>query len=551
MSLQTHPAIPIYQAALAQKKAEGHFGESQTRFAFQEMLRAIATDKGLTYTDEERVGKNKRKKVDGVVKDAYSALGYWEAKDENDDLDAEIQKKIALKYPLSNIIFENTKQAILWQNNHEVERFDLSKTAQVGALLDRFFGYTEADREGFDEAVRDFLGEVPRLARELLLLIEAQREKPKFKAAFAKFFAVCQNALNPTIKREQVEQMLVQHLLTERLFKGVFNDEIWFRDNIIAREIDDVIGALTSGSWNPADFLKSLDPFFKAIEDRARTLPDYGDKQTFLDSVYERFFQAYAPDEADTMGIVYTPQPIVSWMCASVERVLQQQWGKTLATPGVQILDPCTGTGNFIINLMGRINPLDLPDKYEGRLNPDGSRGLPELWANEIMLLPYYVASANIEHGYFETMGQSYFEEAGRDKVEFKGLCFQDTLDLLHSAQMGLFTEENSARVAAQKSAPITVIIGNPPYNVGQQNENDNNKNRQYKGTKNEPGVDDLIKATYAKASNATNKNSIYDAYVRFFKWAEHRLGERDGIICFVTNNSFIDQHAFDGMRLT
>ena len=183
MSLQTHPAIPIYQAALAQKKTEGHFGESQTRFAFQEMLRAIATDKGLTYTDEERVGKNKRKKVDGVVKDAYSALGYWEAKDENDDLDAEIQKKIALKYPLSNIIFENTKQAILWQNNHEVERFDLSKTAQVGALLDRFFGCTEADREGFDEAVRDFLGEVPRLARELLLLIEAQREKPKFKAA--------------------------------------------------------------------------------------------------------------------------------------------------------------------------------------------------------------------------------------------------------------------------------------------------------------------------------------------------------------------------------
>ena len=508
-SLCNHEAIPIYQAALAQKKAEGHFGESQTRFAFQEMLRRIAGERGLTYTDEERVGKNKRKKVDGVVKDAYSALGYWEVKDENDDLELEIQKKIALKYPLSNIIFENTKQAILWQNNHEVKRFDLSKTEEVGALLDRFFGYTERDREGFDEAVRDFLGEVPRLARELLLLIEAQREKPKFKAAFAKFFAVCQSALNPAIKTEQVEQMLVQHLLTERLFKGVFNDEIWFRDNIIAREIDAVIGALTSGSWNPTDFLKSLDPFFKAIEDRARTLPEYGEKQTFLDSVYERFFQAYAPDEADTMGIVYTPQPIVSWMCASVERVLQQQWGKTLATPDVQILDPCTGTGNFLINIMGRINPLDLPDKYEGRLHPDGSRGAPELWANEIMLLPYYVASANIEHGYFETMGQRYFEEEGRDKVEFKGLCFQDTLDLLHSAQMGLFTEENSARVAAQKSAPITVIIGNPPYNVGQQNENDNNKNRAYKGTKNEPGVDDLIKATYAKASNATNKNAI------------------------------------------
>ncbi len=450
MLLQTHPAIPIYQNALAHFKAQGHKTESQTRQFFQRLLEDISRERGLSLVPEWPVGKDNRKKIDGAVKSDIFPLGYWEAKDENDALEVEIQKKRAIGYPTNNTIFEDTQRAILWQNDREVGKFDLTRADEVGQLLDQFFDYTEADREGFEEEVRDFLRQVPQLATALFHKIEAERDKPKFKTAFDKFFAVCCNALNPNIKADQVEEMLVQHLLTERLFKGVFDDEIWFHDNVIAREIEDVIKALASGSWSPTGFLKSLDPFFKKIEDRARTLPDYGDKQTFLDSVYERFFQAYAPETADTMGIVYTPQPIVDWMCASVERVLMQQWGKTLATPDVQILDPCTGTGNFLINLMGRISPLDLQDKYEGRKLPDGSRGAPELWANEIMLLPYYVASANIEHKYFEQTGGEY--------AEFKGLCFQDTLDLLQSAQMGLFAEENSERVARQKAAPLTAL---------------------------------------------------------------------------------------------
>ena len=262
-------------------------------------------------------------------------------------------------------------------------------------MLDRFFGYTEADREGFEAAVAAFIARVPELARALLQKINDERDNARFKTAFDSFFAVCQSALNPNIKAEAVKEMLVQHLLTERLFKHVFQNDEWFAHNIIAREIDAVINALTSRNWNRADFLKSLDPFFKPIEDRARTLPDYSEEQAFRGALYERFFQGYTPETADTMGIVYTPQPIVDWMCASVERTLQTQWGKTLATTDVKILDPCTGTGNFVVNLMGRIPRADLPAKYQN-----------DLWAGEIMLLPYSIASGNIEHEFCEKTGE-------------------------------------------------------------------------------------------------------------------------------------------------
>jgi len=529
MSFQNHSAIPQYQATLARLKKEGHVTEEQTRAAFERLLTDLSSERGLFFTREHRVGVRQNRKIDGVVKDGYSPIGYWEAKDANDKLEDEIQKKIALEYPTSNTIFEDTQHAILYQHRKFAGKFDLSKREEIGELLDRFFGYTEADAKGFADAVKNFIGRIPELAQALAKKIEDERDNEVFKKAFNTFFVVCQTALNPQIKESAVKEMLVQHLLTERLFKGVFDNEKWFAGNIIAQEIDSVIDALASRAWNRADFLKRLDPLFNVIEERAHTLPDYAAKQDFLDTVYEQFLKVYSPDTADTMGIVYTPQPIVDWMCASVDKVLASEFGHSLSTPGVKLLDPCTGTGNFVVNLMRRIPKHLLPQKYKD-----------DLFANEIMLLPYYVASGNIEHEYFDIYGQH---------APFEGLCFQDTLDLSSAAQTAMFAERNTERIARQKAAELTVIIGNPPYNVGQKNENDNNKNREYKGRKNEPGVDDLIRATYAKSSRATLQNKLYDPYVRFFKWAEERLGERDGIICFVSNNSFLDQHAFDGMR--
>jgi predicted helicase len=317
--------------------------------------------------------------------------------------------------------------------------------------------------------------------------------------------------------------MLVQHIQTERLFRTVFDDSDFTNRNVIAAEIEKVIRALTSRSFNRSAFLKRLDYFYVAIEAAAQTIDDFAQKQTFLNTVYERFFQGFSKDQADTHGIVYTPQPIVDFMVASVDEVLQQEFGLSLSSEGVQILDPATGTGNFIVNILRRINRRDLRRKYH-----------TELFANEIMLLPYYIASLNIEHAYYDLTGE--YEP-------FEGICFTDTLDLADAQQLSLFAEENTERVQRQKDAEITVVIGNPPYNVGQMSENENNKNRRYKV------VDRHIREAYAAGSRATLKNQLYDAYVKFFRWATDRLQGRDGIVCFVSNNSFVDQLAFDGMR--
>jgi predicted helicase len=239
--------------------------------------------------------------------------------------------------------------------------------------------------------------------------------------------------------------------------------------------------------------------------------------------VYEQFFQRFSPAIADTHGIVYTPREIVDYMCNAVERALKEEFGYTLASPEVVILDPCTGTGNFIVNLIERMPGKALAEAYKKRL-----------FANELMLLPYYIASLNIEHAYYEKR---------KEYEPFEGLCFVDTLDMADAQQMGLFTAANTARVGREKKAAITVIIGNPPYNAGQKSENDNNKNRKY------AVVDERVRQTYGKDSEATNTRALSDMYVKFFRWATDRLQGRDGIICFVSNNSFVDQLAFDGMR--
>ena len=317
---------------------------------------------------------------------------------------------------------------------------------------------------------------------------------------------------------------MIQHLLTERLFSTIFENPNFTRRNVIAAEIEKVIDALMRRSFSRADFMKRLDRYYLAIETYAKTITNWNEKQEFLNTVYERFFQGYSTKQADTHGVVYTPQPIVNFMLASVEHLLQTEFGSSLSAPGVNVLDPCTGTGNYLVNLMRHhISRRDMERKYAS-----------ELFANEIMLLPYYIASLNIEHAYYELMGEY---------APFEGLCFADTLTLAEGEQGSLFVEENAERTKRQKETPITVIIGNPPYNVGQVNENDNNKNRAYKE------VDKQIAATYAKASKASLKAQLYDAYVKFFRWATGRLNGQDGIVCFVSNNSFLEQIAFDGMR--
>ncbi|HZK82407.1 MAG TPA: N-6 DNA methylase, partial [Humisphaera sp.] len=521
-------SIDAYYRTLKEFDHQRAFHEGAVSVAFQTLLSDTARSHGWTLIpqlSDKQSGAGIR--PDGTLKDQMNLVrGHWEAKDTSDNLDVEIIKKTKTGYPLNNIIFEDTRTAILIQNKNEVMRADLKDPEHVARLLDQFFGYIEPQIEGFEQAVNEFKTRVPELAKALKeKVIDAHLGNKPFKEAFGRFFELCKTSLNPNIAKDAVDDMLVQHLLTERLIREIFDNPEFTRRNVIASEIEKVIEALTSKSFNRDVFLKSLDRFYIAIENAARTITDWSDKQHFLNTIYERFFQGYSVKLADTMGIVYTPQPIVDFMCASVAEVLENEFGKTLGSPDVNILDPCTGTGNFIVNLMKRIPKRDLPRVYKS-----------QMFANEIMLLPYYIAAMNIEHAYYEITG---------GYEAFEGLCFVDTLDLVesHTPQFSFMTPRNTERVERQMGAPITVIIGNPPYNVGQNVHNEQNQNRGYLA------VDHRIKNTYGRDSAATSVSKLSDAYVKFFRWACDRLGDRNGVVCFVSNNAFVSQFAFDGMR--
>jgi predicted helicase len=529
----THPAIKRYAATLADIEAQGATNEGAVRDAFSQLLREVGGrhERKLTLLAEQSIQRRAghRIRVDGVLNDENRyPFGHWEAKDTKDDLETEIVKKIARDYPLQNIIFEDTRRAVLYQNKRRVGAYDLAKPAEVAELLTAFFGHTEPAIEDFNHAVRIFNERVPEHAGNLRDIIQtAHRENRKFQAAFDHFVGIVRDALNPNLTEAEVDEMLIQHLLTERIIREVFDMDHFSQSNVIAHEVEKVIQALTSKHFNRNEFLGQLSFFYTAVENAARTLPGFSEKQAFLNTVYERFFQGFAVKSADVLGIVYTPQEIVDFMGAAVEEVLVQDFGLSLADPAVHIIDPCTGTGNFVVNLLKRLDERHKPalrDVYRHRL-----------FANEVALMPYYIASLNIEHAFRELTGEY---------LPFEGLCLVDTLGMSESEGMlPMFAEENTERIQRQQAAPITVIIGNPPYNVGQQNENDNNKNRKYRV------IDQRVRDTYVKDSKATLRAQVYDPYVKFWRYATDRLGDRDGIVVYVSNNSFVDQIAFDGMR--
>jgi predicted helicase len=493
--------------------------------AFAALLRHCARQFDWTLVEKHSIKRNGHHVVvDGALVDTFKLPhGYWEAKDSGDDLDKEVKKKFAAGYPKDNILFQAPDRIIIWQDARQVFDEDITQPERLIQALALFFAHQPPAYEQFGQAVEEFKIRVPELAAGLLQLIETERVRnQRFIQAFEGFSNLCRQTINPNISTQAVEEMLIQHLLTERIFRSVFNNPDFVERNAIAHEIEKVIVALTSQSFSRHEFLKSLDRFYGAIETAAATIEDFSQKQSFLNTVYEKFFQGFSVKVADTHGIVYTPQPIVQFMVKSVQEILRQEFGRSLSDQGVHIIDPFVGTGSFIVRIMREMQKSRLPFKYAN-----------ELHCNEVMLLPYYIASMNIEHAYYELTGKYQ---------SFEGICLVDTFEIAEGKQLPLFTQENTARVERQKRAPIFVVIGNPPYNARQVNENDNNKNRKYRV------MDERVAETYAKNSKATNKNSLSDVYVKAIRWASDRVGE-EGIVALVTNNSFVGDLSFDGMR--
>ena len=529
----THKPITTYYAELRQYANLGAQHEGAVRVAFQNLLQHYATLRGLTLICEKtRTTPNGNHiRIDGeIVTDFGLIFGHWEAKDLLDELRTEAQQKLTTGYPAKNIIFQTPHRAILYQNGALVLDLDITERQNLIHLLQTFFAYTEENLAEWDAAVDTFQDTIPELGAKLETLIRTERQHtPAFREAFAHFHQQCRDAINPNLAEAEVERMLAQHLMTERIFRTVFDNPDFTHRNIIAREIENVIRVLTQHALNRNQFFRELQPFYEAIEKTASTLTDVSQKQDFLNTLYQRFFQDFSVKDADRHGVVYTPQPIVDFMVNSVQHILKTHFGKSLADTGVHIIDPFVGTGNFIVRLMQDIPGIALDKKYKG-----------ELHCNEVMLLPYYIASMNIEHAYYEKMGR--YEP-------FKHICFVDTFDTFglmdapnQTGHFAFLTAENTLRVEEQRDTPMFVVIGNPPYNARQANENDNNKNRPHEA------VDNRVRATYAAASTAQLKSKLYDPYVKGLRWASDKIGP-EGIIAFITNSSFIDGKMFDGLR--
>jgi len=382
--------------------------------------------------------------------------------------------------------------------------------------------------------VDQFKADLPAVLQALREMIERQQaDNPAFRRAAAKFLKHAQEAINPGLTDADVREMLIQHVLTEEIFAKVFDDSDFHRKNNVAHELYRLEETFFTGGLKRAT-LKGLEPYYAAIRAAAAQIGNHHEKQTFLKVIYENFYKVYNAKAADRLGVVYTPGEIVRFMIDGADWLCEQHFGKSLIDKDVEILDPATGTGTFICELLEHFRGQDrkLERKYR-----------EELHANEMAILPYYVANLNIEATYAAITGR--YEE-------FANLCFVDTLDNVglhtqaHGTTADLFgsvSDENVARIKRQNDKRISVIIGNPPYNANQANENDNNKNREY------PAIDARIKQTYIAESTA-QKTKLYDMYARFFRWASDRL-DANGVLAFVTNRSFVDSRTFDGFRKT
>ena len=521
-----HKAIRDYYATLQEYEQQGirHEGAVSNPFAFllDSCTKQIKGTFIAQYAMQTAAGK--RIVIDGLVRDEFELpLAYWEAKDVDDNLLKAVEEKRDAGYPFDNILFQTPQRAILYQNGQVALDLDITAPANLISALQYLFSYTPPQLHDWQTAVADFREHVPDLASELKERIEERYETdPAFRTAFSDFYDTCRTSINPDLSQEAVEEMLTQHILTERIFRTVFERSDFTRRNIIAREIENVSDVLMRHAMSRDAFLEPLDRFYIAIEQAATLCKDFSEKQHFLNSFYEKFFQGFSEDVADTHGIVYTPQPIVNFMVKSVEHILETEFGRSLSDSGVHIIDPFVGTGNFIVRLMQDIQGTALEEKYRH-----------ELHCNEVMLLPYYIASLNIEQEFFQRTG-TY--------LPFEGIALADTFELLEQQQGELFTRENTERVERQKAADMFVVIGNPPYNMGQVNDSDNNRNRKY------PEIDKRIEETYVQDSRAQLKTALYDPYVKAFKWASERIAE-EGVVAFVTNNGFLDGTASDGMR--
>jgi predicted helicase len=373
----------------------------------------------------------------------------------------------------------------------------------------------------------DWANDIAKIARTHITRITTIVENPantKERKAFYAFAHELRDDLNDSISDAEVIEMLAQHLITKPVFDALFSSYSFAKHNPMSLAMQGVLDVLHEHNLNKeADTLQG---FYDSVKQRAEGIDNAQGRQRIIVELYDKFFTNAFPKMAERLGIVYTPVEVVDFIIHSVNDILQSEFGLTLGSKNVHILDPFTGTGTFVTRLLqsGLIGKEQLAYKYQN-----------EIHANEIVLLAYYIAAINIEAVYHSIMGGDY--------QPFNGICLTDTFQLHEKEDLvSDMLQANSGRRKKQKALDIRVIMGNPPYSAGQTSANDNNANVAY------PKLDESIRSTYAARSNATNKNALYDSYIRAIRWASDRIGD-SGVIGFVSNAGFIEANTADGLR--
>ncbi|MDL2170845.1 MULTISPECIES: type ISP restriction/modification enzyme [Asaia] len=439
-----------------------------------------------------------------------------------------VTKKIANKTaPLTTGTAQKAHSSYnLGKNAHRPSDEQFKMEFQVGEI-ERAIYAKIVKKVGNRHHWEDWAGNIAKIAQTHITRITTILDNPEnvlARDAFDQFVSDLRSELNDSISREDIVEMLAQHLITRPVFEALFSGHSFVSDNPMSKAMQSVLDALDKHNLHKET--DTLEDFYANVRERASGIDTAYGRQKVIKELYDGFFQQAFPRLKERLGIVYTPLEVVDFIIRSINDVLESEFGQTLGSKGVHIMDPFTGTGTFITRLLqsGLITKEQMLHKFRH-----------ELHANEIVLLAYYIASINIEATFSDLMDGTY--------EPFEGICLTDTFRLNEEHDLiGSTLEDNNKRIKKQKQLDIRVIMGNPPYSVGQKSENDNNDNVEY------PALDERIRETYAKQSKAVLSKGLYDSYVRAIRWASDRIGSC-GVLGFVTNAGFLESNTADGLR--
>ncbi|MGL5796621.1 MAG: DEAD/DEAH box helicase [Cetobacterium sp.] len=485
-----------------------------------------------TKSPEEALNDNETYKV------VWSVLNALRAHD--DRFNAEINKIDLNKNKPKNILIgtpdNSGRDRKYKEGKNEVNEAQFKLDMNIDKLQNAIYAKMVekvGDRKYFERWAKD----VARIAElqidKIRDLISRDKEHKK---AFDIFIDGLQKNISPDINEEQGIEMLSQHIITKPIFEALFEGYSFVKNNPISHSMQDILDLLLEGQIEKET--EELNKFYEDVRLKIGNIDNAEGKQRIIVELYDKFFKTAFPKLVEKLGIVYTPVEVVDFVINSVEHLLQKEFNRSLSDENVNILDPFTGTGTFISRLLQSriIKGEDLERKYKY-----------EIYANELVLLAYYIATVNIENVYHDLEKENSFKDV--EYKEFEGICLTDTFQLSEDTEdikmFDLAFKENSERVNRQKKAPLQVIIGNPPYTIGQSSANDNAQNKKY--TK----LDNRILETYSKESSARLNKALYDAYIKAFRWATDRLDENGGIVGFVTNGAWIDGGSTSGFRKT